>query len=73
MANAPTPRVANSSSNLSTGVDSVQARPIDALLDQRLFMLDAEQFDAFTKALDNPSLPGPRLRALMRRTPQWGR
>jgi len=43
----------------------------DVLLDQRLFALDSEQYDAFMQALDNPPPAGPRLRALMKRRPLW--
>lgn len=52
-------------------VDSARAQAIDVLLDQRLFVLDPERYDAFLHALDNPPAPGPKLRALLRRTPQW--
>ena len=52
-------------------VDSARAQAIDVLLDQRLFVLDAERYDAFMQALDNPPAPGPKLRALLRRTPRW--
>jgi hypothetical protein len=41
------------------------------LLDQRLFELDADKFDAFTAALDNPLPAGPALKALMKRRPLW--
>lgn len=51
----------------------IEAGAIDALLDQRLFALDADQFDAFADALANPPAPGPKLRALMRRAPAWER
>ena len=43
------------------------------MLDQRLFVLDAKGYDAFVDALDNPPAPGPKLRALMARTPAWAR
>lgn len=52
-------------------VDSARALAIDVLLDQRLFNLDPERYDAFVHALDNPPAPGPKLRALLRRTPAW--
>jgi uncharacterized protein (DUF1778 family) len=52
-------------------IDSARASAIDTLLDQRLFVLDPERYDAFVRALDNPPAPGPKLRALMRRTPSW--
>lgn len=44
---------------------------IDVLLDQRLFVLDPERYDAFVRALDNPPAPGPKLRTLLRRAPAW--
>jgi uncharacterized protein (DUF1778 family) len=52
-------------------IDSARARAVDVLLDQRLFVLDAARFDAFVHVLDNPPAPGPKLRALLRRTPAW--
>lgn len=52
-------------------VDSARALAIDVLLDQRLFVLDAAQYDGFVHALDNPPPPGPKLRALLRRKPAW--
>jgi uncharacterized protein (DUF1778 family) len=52
-------------------VESARREAIDVLLDQRLFALDPERFDAFIDALENPSAPGPKLRALMQRVPAW--
>jgi uncharacterized protein (DUF1778 family) len=52
-------------------VDSARRDAIDVLLDQRLFVLDPDRFDAFAAALDNPPPAGPRLKALMRRRPPW--
>jgi uncharacterized protein (DUF1778 family) len=54
-------------------VESARAAAIDVLLDQRLFALDSERYDAFMHALDNPPAPGPKLRALLRRVPTWER
>jgi uncharacterized protein (DUF1778 family) len=54
-------------------IDSARALAIDVLLDQRLFALDASRYEAFLHALDNPPPPGPRLRALLRRVPAWGK
>jgi uncharacterized protein (DUF1778 family) len=54
-------------------VESARQAAIDVLLDQRLFVLDAERYDAFVRALDNPPAPGPKLRALLRRRPAWER
>lgn len=52
-------------------VDSARKAAVDVLLDQRLFTLDPERFDAFVHLLDHPPPPGPKLRALMRRKPAW--
>jgi uncharacterized protein (DUF1778 family) len=52
-------------------VESARREAIDVLLDQRLFALDPERYDAFMHALDNPPAPGPKLRALLRRVPAW--
>jgi uncharacterized protein (DUF1778 family) len=52
-------------------VESARQLAIDVVLDQRLFTLDPERYDAFLNALDNPPAPGLKLRALMRRAPAW--
>jgi uncharacterized protein (DUF1778 family) len=52
-------------------IESARREAIDVLLDQRLFMLDSERYDAFMNALDNPPPPGPKLRSLLRRVPAW--
>lgn len=52
-------------------IDSARRQAIEVLLDQRLFVLDAERYDAFIHALDNPPAPGPKLRSLLRRVPAW--
>lgn len=54
-------------------VESARTLAIDVLLDQRLFVLDPDRYDAFMQALDNPPAPGPKLRSLLRRTPAWER
>lgn len=54
-------------------VESARLHAIDVLLDQRLFQLDGNRYEAFLAALDNPPAPGPKLRALLRRTPAWQR
>ena len=54
-------------------LESASKNAIDVLLDQRLFALEAKQFDAFVKALDNPPPAGPKLKALMKRRPLWER
>nr|WP_236632127.1 DUF1778 domain-containing protein [Caulobacter sp. BP25] len=45
----------------------------DAFLDQRVFRLASEHFDAFAQALDSPPEPGPKLKRLLTRTPPWKR
>ncbi len=52
-------------------IESARTVAIDVLLDQRLFVLDPERYDAFIQALDNPPPPGQKLRALLRRVPAW--
>ncbi|MCC6926365.1 MAG: DUF1778 domain-containing protein [Novosphingobium sp.] len=52
-------------------VESARKQAIDVLLDQRLFVLDSERYDAFMHALDNPPAPGQKLRSLLRRVPAW--
>lgn len=54
-------------------IESARHAAVDVLLDQRLFALDPAAHDAFVRALDNPPPPGPKLRALLRRSPAWGR
>ena len=52
-------------------VEAAPHQAIDVLLDQRLFKLDADRFDAFMNAIDNPPEPGQRLRSLLRQVPAW--
>ena len=52
-------------------IESARREAIDVLLDQCLFALDSERYDAFMNALDNPATAGPKLRSLLRRVPAW--
>ncbi len=52
-------------------IESARRQAIDVLLDQRLFVLAPDRFDAFVEALDSPPVPGPKLTALLRRVPAW--
>lgn len=52
-------------------IDSARRQAIDVLLDQRLFVLDHDRYEAFMHALDNAPAPGPKLRSLLRRVPAW--
>lgn len=54
-------------------LESARRQATDVLLDQRLFVLEPAQHDAFVKALDNAPPPGPKLKALMKRRPLWQR
>ena len=54
-------------------LDSARKHAVDVLLDQRLFVLDPDQYDSFVTALDNPPPAGPKLKALMKRQPRWRR
>lgn len=52
-------------------IESARRQAIEVLLDQRLFLLAPNRYDAFLQALDNPPAPGPKLKSLLRRTPAW--
>jgi uncharacterized protein (DUF1778 family) len=52
-------------------IESARQWAIDVLLDQKLFALDSQRYDAFMHLLDNPPAPGPKLRSLLRREPAW--
>ena len=52
-------------------VETARRQAIDVLLDRRLIELEAANFDSFAAALDAPSAPGPKLKALISRKPAW--
>ncbi|NKB84194.1 DUF1778 domain-containing protein [Ochrobactrum grignonense] len=52
-------------------VESAWRQTVDVLLNQRLFTLDSERYDAFMQAFDNPLAPGPKLKASLRQTLGW--
>jgi uncharacterized protein (DUF1778 family) len=54
-------------------VESRRQHAIDAVLDQRLFVLDADQHEAFVRVLDNPPAPNAALRELLTRKFPWER
>jgi uncharacterized protein (DUF1778 family) len=54
-------------------VGSGNRRAIDADLDQLLFVLDADQHEAFVHVLDNPPFPNVALRELLTRKSPWER
>ena len=54
-------------------LDSARRQAEEAILDQRVFFLDAKAHDAFLALLDAPAKPNAALRALMARKPAWQR
>jgi len=52
-------------------LESARQQAIDVLLDQRLFVLNPEQHDAFMEALDNPPMPNAALKKLMSSKSPW--
>lgn len=54
-------------------LDSATREAEDALLDRRIFQLDATQYEAFEQALDAPPRPSPALRKLLAETAPWER
>lgn len=52
-------------------IDTVKQAAEDAVLDQRLFLLDDKQWTEFTTALDAPPRPNRKLMALLARKPAW--
>ncbi len=54
-------------------LESARCQAEEAILDQRVFFLDAKAHEAFLVLLDAPAKPNPALRALMARKPAWQR
>ena len=54
-------------------LESARRQAEEAILDQRVFFLDAKAHAAFLALLDAPAKPNAALRALMARKPQWQR
>jgi uncharacterized protein (DUF1778 family) len=54
-------------------LDSATRAAEEALLDRRVFHLDAAQYQAFEQALDAPPQPSAELRALLARRAPWER
>jgi uncharacterized protein (DUF1778 family) len=52
-------------------LESARQHAIDVLLDQRLFVLNADQHDAFMNALENPPLPNAELKKLLSSKSPW--
>ena len=54
-------------------LESARRQAEEAILDQRVFFLDAKAHEAFLAELDAPAKPNAALRALMARKPAWQR
>jgi uncharacterized protein (DUF1778 family) len=54
-------------------LESARQQAIDVLLDQRLFILNAEQHASFMNALDNPPPPNAELKKLLSSKSPWGK
>lgn len=52
-------------------IDTVRQAAEDAILDQRLFILDDAQWQSFNAALDAPLADNAKLQALLSRKPAW--
>jgi uncharacterized protein (DUF1778 family) len=52
-------------------LESARLRATDVMLDQRLFVLDQDQHDAFMRVLDNPPLPNAALKKLLAGKSPW--
>jgi uncharacterized protein (DUF1778 family) len=52
-------------------LESARQHAIDVMLDQRLFVLEPDQHDAFMRVLDNPPPPNARLKKLLSRKSLW--
>jgi len=52
-------------------LDTVRQVAEDTVLDQRLFVLDQQQWDELSRMLDAPPQPNDKLAALLNRRPAW--
>ena len=52
-------------------LESARKHAIDVLLDQRLFSLDAKQYEEFLRVLDQPAEPNARLKKLFASKSPW--
>lgn len=52
-------------------LESARRQAEEALLDQRVFFLEPQAYEAFLALLDAPAKPVPRLTELMRRKAPW--
>jgi uncharacterized protein (DUF1778 family) len=54
-------------------LESARQHAIDVLLDQRYFVLDADQFADFVQQLDAPPVGNEKLKKLMARKAPWAK
>lgn len=52
-------------------LESARTHATDVLLDQRLFTLDTDRYNAFIKALEAPPAPNEKLKKLMAAKAPW--
>ena len=52
-------------------LDSARRQAEEAILDQRIFFLDAKAHDKFLALLDSPPKSNKKLKALITRKPAW--
>jgi len=52
-------------------LDSARRQAEEAILDQRIFFLDAKTHEKFLTLLDSPTKPSRQLKSLMARRPDW--
>lgn len=52
-------------------LESARQHAIDVLLDQKIFILDEKQHEAFEQALTNPPPPNAKLRKLLSSKAPW--
>jgi uncharacterized protein (DUF1778 family) len=52
-------------------LESARTHAIDVLLDQRLFTLHAEQYEAFIRTLEAPPVPNEKLKQLLASKSPW--
>jgi len=52
-------------------LESARQHATDVILDQRLFVLESSQHDAFMRVLNNPPPPNARLKKLLSRKSPW--
>jgi uncharacterized protein (DUF1778 family) len=66
-----TAAAASGTSRTEFVIESARRRAVDVMLDQRMFLLDDDDWKAFGRALDHPPPPNDKLKALMARKAPW--